>query len=60
MAEVETLIGVRSEDLASPDPNVRRTALENLAQNERIIFGKVSQKTALDIAAADKLGQDRG
>jgi hypothetical protein len=46
---IETLIGIRSEDLESPEPEVRRKALETFARNERILFGAVSPRTAEDL-----------
>jgi hypothetical protein len=41
----ETLIGIRSEDLESPEPEVRRKALQTFARNERILWGRVSPWT---------------
>lgn len=46
---IETLIGIRSEDLESPEPEVRRKALQTLSRNERILFGRVSQRTESDL-----------
>lgn len=46
MAEaIETLVGIRYEDLESPEPEVRRKALQTRARNERIVLGKVSPAT---------------
>jgi hypothetical protein len=45
----ETLIGIRSEDLESPEPEVRRKALQTLSRNERILFGRVRTSTATQI-----------
>jgi hypothetical protein len=42
---IETLIGIRSEDLESAEPEVRRKALETRARNERIVLGRVSPVT---------------
>jgi hypothetical protein len=42
---IETLVGIRAEDLGSPEPEVRRKALETSARNERILWGRVSQRT---------------
>ena len=50
MAEaIEILIGIRYEDLESPEPGVRRKALQTRARNERIVFGRVSQRTVEDL-----------
>jgi hypothetical protein len=46
---IQTLIGARSEDLESPEPEVRRKALETFARNERILFGKVSPWTESEL-----------
>ncbi len=45
----ETLIGIRSEDLESPEPEVRRKALETSAHNERILWGRVSPHTESEL-----------
>jgi len=43
MAEaIETLVGIRSEDLRSPVVEVRCKALRILARNERTVLGRVS------------------
>lgn len=46
---IETLEGIRSEDLESPDAEVRRKALETLARNERKLFCAVSRRTEFEL-----------
>lgn len=54
---IETLVGIRSEDLESPDLVVRRKALEMFARNERILLGALSPRTAADLRClADQVG----
>lgn len=46
---IETLVGIRYEDLESPVPAIRRKALQTRARNERIVLGRVSPETEQDL-----------
>ena len=54
MQDAIDLIGIRYEDLESPEPEVRRKAFQTSARNECIVFGKVSPRTAEDLRSVEQ------